>query len=211
MNNLSLFDKFKNFVAKHYGNGAGKMLVHTGAIGWILSSLAQISAIALNDNIPKKQKMFLIPQEMADAAVNIASFYTITQSFQSIGSKLVSTGRWLPKDTRTYLNKMGVKNVGSSTFDVLRDGMLSPKAKSKYIKFKSGIDIVVTTIGSIIASNIITPILRNNIAAKQQKYKLDKINQPYDNISIVKPNSVEYFQRPTMQYFMSHSNQNLKI
>ena len=75
----SLFMKAKDYIAGRYGDDIGKMLVHTGVIGWILSSAAQVVAIVINDKIPKEQKMFLIPQEIADAGVNIASFYLITQ------------------------------------------------------------------------------------------------------------------------------------
>ena len=75
---------FVNYIAKTYGNDPGKMLVHTGVIGWALSSMAQVFAIVLNDKIPKKQKLFLIPQEIADACVNIMSFYVISQSCKAI-------------------------------------------------------------------------------------------------------------------------------
>ena len=77
----SLFNKFKTVVAQKYGKDPGKMLIHTGVIGWVFSSLAQVAAIVINDKIPKEQKMFLIPQEIADAGVNIASFYLITNCF----------------------------------------------------------------------------------------------------------------------------------
>ena len=75
MSSASLFDAFKNYMAKNYGKSHGKMLIHTGVIGWILSAAAQVMAIVTNDKISYKQKMYLIPQELADAAVNIVSFY----------------------------------------------------------------------------------------------------------------------------------------
>ena len=94
MTNLSsLFSNFKTTLYRNYGENPGKMLVHTGVLGWILSSLAQVSAIVLNDKISTEQKSFLIPQEIADAGINIISFYLITSSFKRIASKLVSTGK----------------------------------------------------------------------------------------------------------------------
>ena len=78
MPSSNLFSKFKTTLYKNYGENPGNMLVHTGVLGWILSSLAQVSAVVFNDQIPKEQKSFLIPQEIADAAVNIISFYVIT-------------------------------------------------------------------------------------------------------------------------------------
>lgn len=58
-----LFDEFKTVIYKNYGENPGKMLVHTGVLGWILSSLAQIAAVVFNDKISKEQKVFLIPQD----------------------------------------------------------------------------------------------------------------------------------------------------
>ena len=73
----NLFSNFKNMMYKNYGENPGTMLVHTGVLGWILSAMAQVSAVVFNDKISKEQKSFLIPQEIADAAINIISFYVI--------------------------------------------------------------------------------------------------------------------------------------
>ena len=92
-----LFSDFKTVMYKNYGENPGKMLVHTGVLGWILSALAQISAVVFNDKISPEQKMFLIPQEIADAVINIVSFYTITSTFKIVAFKLVSTGKLTTK------------------------------------------------------------------------------------------------------------------
>ena len=67
---LPLFDK----IYEMYHKDAGKMLRHTGTIAWILSSVAQLFGIAANDKIPKEQKMYMIPQEIADAVKKIRGF-----------------------------------------------------------------------------------------------------------------------------------------
>ncbi len=59
---------------------ASKMLIWTGVAGWTLSSLAQVGAVLFNNKISNEKKSFLVPQEMADAAVNIGSFFLITQA-----------------------------------------------------------------------------------------------------------------------------------
>ena len=64
-----------NWIATHFRKDASKMLIWTGVAGWTLSSLAQISAILFNPKLTKEEKSFLIPQELADAAVNIGSFF----------------------------------------------------------------------------------------------------------------------------------------
>lgn len=43
-------------IASKYSDDIGKMLVHTGVIGWILSSAAQVTAIVINDKLSKEQK-----------------------------------------------------------------------------------------------------------------------------------------------------------
>ena len=52
----SLFSDFKTVMYKNYGENPGKMLVHTGVLGWIWSiDLIQPSE-ATNKNRKKKQK-----------------------------------------------------------------------------------------------------------------------------------------------------------
>ena len=57
----SLFNKFKTVVAQKYGKDPGKMLIHTGVIGWVFSSLAQVAAIVINDKIPKRTENVSYP------------------------------------------------------------------------------------------------------------------------------------------------------
>jgi len=170
------FDWIKSFVANHYGNNPGKILVHTGVVGWVLSSLAQVGAIIINDKIPKEQKMYMIPQELADAGVNIISFFAVTQLFNSVTLKLVNTGKLLPKCVRTALSNANIKDVGKKTFDVLTHGNLTDPLKTKFTDFRNGVDVVGTTLGSILSCNIITPIVRNEIAAKRQKKLITRMN-----------------------------------
>ena len=195
---------FVNWVAKHYGDNVGKMLIHTGVVGWILSSAAQVVAIVINDEIPKKQKMYMIPQEIADACVNIASFYLVTQTFKSIGSKLVDSGRWLSAPVRKFLIDNKVANVGKKGFDVLTQGNLTPEMLKKFSEFRNGMDVLFTTTGSILSCNILTPIVRNEIAANRQKTAIKDMERPTDvasNQSIFNQNA--FVKRPTMDGFQT--------
>lgn len=180
LNNLAdvLANKFvscKNYLYKNYGENPGKMLVHTGVLGWILSSAAQVAAVVFNDKISAKEKMFLIPQECADAAVNILSFYVITNTFKAIGSKLVSSGKLVTPNIKKYIQKARLENkVGKVTTDIKKD--MSGAIRQEYTDFKSGVDVITSTVGSIISCNLITPILRNQYAASKQKEILAKRN-----------------------------------
>ena len=77
-----------NWIATHFRKDASKMLIWTGVAGWTLSSLAQIGAILFNSKLSKEEKSFLIPQELADAAVNIGSFFLVTQVVKRSVSKM---------------------------------------------------------------------------------------------------------------------------
>ncbi len=198
----SLFSKCKDFIAKHYGENPGRMLIHTGVVGWILSSAAQVAAIVINDKIPKEQKMFLIPQEMADAGVNIASFYLITQSFKSVAAKLVKTGKLLPGSVRKFVNENKLTDkIGKNNFNIAKDAYLPKDLAQNYKSFEDGVDVVATTIGSILSCNIVTPIVRNEIAAKRQKSGIAKMNL---NLAPIKESS--FTQKTTMGDFQTLSS-----
>lgn len=199
MSSASLFKGVNDYIARHYGENPGKMLIHTGVIGWVLSSAAQVAAIVINDKIPKEQKMFLVPQEMSDAAVNIASFYLITQSFKSVAAKLVNTGKWAPKVLRDFLNNNKLADkVGKADFNVFKDVQLPKETQSQLNSFNDGVDLVATTVGSILSCNIVTPLLRNEIAAHGQKRGIQRMND-----KITQP---EASQKPAFEKNMARMN-----
>ena len=203
MHKPKIFKDVINHIAKVYGNHPGKMLVHTGVIGWALSSLAQVCAIIINDKIPKEQKMFLVPQEIADAGVNIISFYLITQTVKGVALKMVNMGKLLPKSVRNFLAENNVKNVGSKTFDVLKDGKLTDDVATKFNDFRNGVDVVATTIGSIISCNLVTPVVRNGIAANRQKELMARQQKRFNAPADVKNPDYKpsYMMRPSIVDF----------
>lgn len=186
--NPSIFEQIKAYLYTTYAKNPGKMLKHTGAIGWALSSLAQVCAIIFNDNLKKEQKMFMIPQEIADAAVNIISFFAITSTFTSIAVRGVRCGKILPKNVKNYLkvilhNRIPKKKIASKLgkigFNVERYlKQLPPQLRADYRGFKNGVDVIATLIGSIISCNFVTPILRNIYASHKQKENIAKMNTP---------------------------------
>jgi len=196
------FESLKDLVAHKYGNNPGRILVHTGVIGWVLSSIAQIFAIVINDKVPKEQKMYMIPQEAADAMVNIISFFAITQLFNSASLKLVNKGKILPKSVVEHLNKLNIKNVGKKGFDVLKNGNLTSELQTTFNNFRNGIDVIGTTIGTILSCNIVTPLVRNQIAANSQKSAMTRMNTAAPDI---KDEKKSYLPKPTMTGFRAAS------
>lgn len=168
----------KNYMYKQYGQHSGTMIIHAGALGWVLSSLAQITAVIMNDEIPDDQKKFLIPQEIADAAVNVLSYYLITKTFKDIGGKLVKTGKWSNKAIRDFVKDKA--NMGNIATNLEKQFEGNEVFYKKYSPFKNGVDMITTTIGSVLSCNFITPYLRNIFGARQQKksIELDKAKNP---------------------------------
>lgn len=173
-----IFNSMLEWIAKNFRKDASKMLIFTGVAGWSLSSLAQICGILFNPEIPNEQKVYLIPQELADAAVNIGSFFLVTQMAKKTVSKLFSTGKFAPKEVRKFLDKnkdLYGKKIGKLDFDL--DEVLKKTAdfpKDSYYTCKNFGTTVATVGAGILSSNIITPIVRNNMASSMQKKYIDE-------------------------------------
>ena len=169
-----------------YSKDPGNMLVHTGVIGWALSSAAQIFAIAINDKISPKEKMFLIPQEIADAVVNCLSFYTFTNGIKFFGKKLTQTGKLrtaevtkLLKDRGLILEKgaervKGKVYAGDWNFNITKLADYKTHIEEAYKPFNNGVEVITGLVGSILSSNLITPVFRNHYAAYKQKELLKR-------------------------------------
>ena len=99
------FKNILNLISEHFKKDASKMLIWTGVAGWALSSFAQIGAVLFNPKISDEKKSFLIPQEVADALVNIGGFFLITQLAKNTTAKLFSTGKIAPKKVINHLLK----------------------------------------------------------------------------------------------------------
>ena len=171
----------KSHIYEKYSKDPGNMLVHTGVIGWFLSSAAQIFAIAINDKISKKEKMFLIPQEFADAVVNCVSFYAVTNSMKSFGKKLTSSAKLRTPaitkllEERGLVLKKGAERVkdkiyaGDWDFNITKLDDYKSAVENTYKPFNNGVEVITGLVGSILSSNLITPVFRNYYAAKKQK------------------------------------------
>ena len=215
MNPSKMFNNFKNTILTKYGPNPAKMLIYTGVLGWFLSSAAQVVAIAVNDKIPKEQKMFLIPQEIGDGAVNVVSFFRVTSVIKNLASRLVSSGKLATPKIRRFLTDSGINlktkngwkvpaNFDFSKFNI--ENMTNfYQIKDEYKSF----DVVGMTLGSILSCNIITPILRNKIAADRQKKTLARMNT-FDQEKVNYPRgiSMDTYQKYAS---MKYSSPSLKI
>ena len=149
-----MWNGFKNYIYKNYGENPGSMLVHTGVLGWILSSMAQVYAVVFNNKISKEQKMFLIPQEIADAAVNILSFYTLTSGVKYIGAKLTKTAKLRTAELTNLLKKGGhvlekgekrIENkvyAGDWNFDITKLENYNSEIADKFKPFRNEAEVI---------------------------------------------------------------------
>ena len=78
------------------------------------------------------------------------------------------------------------------------------KAITDFLKFRDGVDFLATTAGSVLSCNILTPIIRNEIATYKQKSHMTKYSQFIDS---EKPafSGRTYLPKPNMQTFQSQS------
>lgn len=192
----NLFSKGVALAYETYSKDVGKSLIHWGSVGWLFSSLAQIFAIGINKNIDKKEKKFLIPQEIADGLVNVGLYYTVTQAVKTLGDRLVESGRFIKKDTFDFLKNLNtnnqpfkdfIKNVGEGSISKIFEKIKAPgklpivaafnntdSAIESFGRWKNGVGTLFTIGASILACNVITPYCRNKIASKFQQRHINK-------------------------------------
>lgn len=185
-----------------FAHNPDKMLIQTSVVGWAMSSLAQMAAIVINDKIPKEQKMFMIPQEFADGIVNILSFFFVTKSLTNIANKLVNRGKWIEKPVFDFLKKSGAK-VGERSFDVLTHGNLPKALEESFLKWRAGVVVGATILGSVLSCNLLTPILRNIYASKRQQGSITRMNDRNNRANETFANT--YF-KPTMATFRGQAS-----
>ena len=162
------------YLYKKFSDNPAGMIIVTSVTGWVLSSLAQIIAVAVNPKIKEEQKVFLIPQEFNDAIVNIGAFLSITLLTKSTVSNLFSSGKFAPKSVRAFLNKnahLYKDKVGKLDFNL--EQVLEKSGDNATLRafktYKSFGTTIATVGAAILATNIVTPLLRNRMASKVQK------------------------------------------
>lgn len=206
-----MFQSVLEWMFEKFSKDASKMLIFTGVAGWTLSSLAQVCAILFNNKISNDKKGYLIPQEFADAAVNIGSFFLVTLAAKKTVAKLFSTGKFACKDVKAFLNKnkdLYSKKIGKLDFDL--DEVLkvtSDFPKESYYASKNFGTTLATIGAGVLSSNIITPIVRNSMATKMQKSYLNAKEQLAESDKEIKTEQPTFKSSP----FNYSYNSNMRI
>ena len=103
MPQVNILKGLVNRVWNSCGSDAGKGLILLGTLGWVFSALAQIGMIARNKDIDKKEKKFLIPQEVADGVINCTLYYTVCAAIKKAGDWLLENCIFLTKNNHDRL------------------------------------------------------------------------------------------------------------
>lgn len=191
---MSLLNGFKRTLGRLAGASTTKMgdiIIFTSVAGWMASSAAQVYGIATNKNYTHEQKKYMITQEVWDAITNIGLYFGITKSMTWITSQMVKSAKLAPKSIIDFMRRTGIaQNRGVFGFDITQArGFEQAGLRSTYNAFKCFADASAATIGGVISSNIITPVVRNQVAAyRQNKYKAR---------NMANMNNVEQPQQPT--------------
>lgn len=129
----------------------------------VLASIANLIGISIDKKTTKDEKLYLLPQEAADGILNIGLYYFCSEAMRKGAVKAVDTGKIVFKDVA--------------------------KNSPEFIKGREGVALVASIVGSVVSSNIITPIIRNAIGAKaQKKFMQEKCAKP--------PKTPDYVVRP---------------
>lgn len=173
--------KTKDFFYKQFSQKPGEMMTYAVVLSMATSCVAQVLSVVFNKKMDKKEKKFIIPQEIADGVINAFSSLLIIGTLGKAATKLVSTGKWSNAAIRNLVKahapeiKMGdISTNIEKKFKEKNDEPLLENFYHSYDSFKNGIAIIATTIGSVISCNIVTPILRNAYASGRQKRALEK-------------------------------------
>ena len=134
--------KVSQYMFDHYSKDNGKLLVHLGALGWVLGSAAQIGVVLGDKSIDKEQKRFLLPQEAADAVVNIGMYYSICEFIKRGADKLVERGVLLTDDVAKAIAKLNPKNHGAFDFQNWQNFFTKEELKSNLTKLLGDIDSI---------------------------------------------------------------------
>ena len=177
-----MFDNLKLKIYDKYSQNPAGICIAAGSLSWALGCVAQVGALIFNDKLSKKDKTFLVPQEIADGAVNVGLFLGLTTVAQKIAGYSLESGKIMFAETKNALSdvlttqnktlEQALKDNGGKISEILKN----TQHLDKFIKLKGGACLAAALLGSIISCNILTPIARNFIGAKWQKKLASQIN-----------------------------------
>lgn len=178
-----MIDAMKNQIAKwaeydiqHHAS----LLKWTTLIIWACSLAAEVGTFAANQKLPKKEKSFIIKQELAAGGISLAIMYLLADQFEKLGSLAIKSASlfpdFLPKKLR---NPQAIEKILASDAAFIKKELGGKKELvEKLVQFEKGMSVTAGTLGTILAFNITTPLISNKIASYFQNKQLAKQAQP---------------------------------
>lgn len=181
-----MFNKIVEFSHKNMNNQAHLQNI-CGSIAMALSCAAFTGSVFFNKGIPSEQKSFLVSQELADGAINVALFLVMTDKFKKLAENKIKAGKIFPKEMKEQVKLIRAKIGENANFETMKKSFCE-KDLTKIADFHTGFKNSVSLGGSLLAASIVTPIIRNIVASNFQKKHL------HNETSVVKAVSPE--QKP---------------
>lgn len=158
------------------GSNPGTVIKFAGCLTWASSSAAQVIAIITNDKIPAKDKKFMIRQELADGAINVATLLALSSAFEAAGRRIVKCGLILPEKALNSSKLDSIEKKSSEVLSSLKNKDLSkpeainmlPESIKNFVK---GMSAITAIGGQLFTVSLAAPILRNQIAHMTDGYK----------------------------------------
>jgi hypothetical protein len=148
----------------------------TTLIIWACSLVAEVGTFAYNDKLPKKEKHFIIQQELVAGGLSLAMMYLLADRFQKAGEWLVRSGKLLPAAlpvayrTKETLHKLLILDKHFIQNELKGETHWC----TKLLHFQKGASVILGTLGTIFAFNITSPLISNKIASATQNHFLKK-------------------------------------
>lgn len=175
----NLITRLANYALEH----PASFLKRTAAVNFSVGSVGLIIGMLINDKIPAKEKRFMISQEAVEGCLDLGVFLVVASAFEKAGRWLVKTKRLLPHIEG--LGKEQVKEAVTKFFLNPKNPQgLSIAAEGRIRTIIKASEVGAGLLGTILAFNLITPLIRNKLASKLEKKfekKVDK-TQTYSPI-----------------------------
>lgn len=173
-----MINHVKNLVtrlATYAIDNPASFLKRTAAVNFSMGSVGLIIGMLINNKIPAKEKRFMIVQEGTEGVLDLGVFLGCATAFEKLGRWLVKTKKLVPHIEN--LTKEQVKDAITKFFANPNNPGINVLAESKIRTWVKAAEVGSGLLGTIIAFNIITPLIRNFTASKLEKFigeKMDK-------------------------------------
>ena len=167
-----LVTKLANFAIEN----PAKFLKRTAAVNFSMGSVGLIIGMLINDKIPQKEKRYMIAQESVEGMLDLGVFLYVASKFENWGKALLAKQKIIPRIKG--LEKKEVVEAMKKFFA----NPDNPKGLSEFVEGRlrnitKGTEVAFSLIGTIIAFNIITPLIRNYCASWLDKLFAKKIDR----------------------------------